>query len=126
MLADPQSINDGVTNHSFTRTSLGAGRSEWVWEGSTPASHKTLVISHQNAGKSIAPGAMPVRRSLIQLVTTEYDATLGKTAKLTTNLTFTVDPGSGLTAADALLHLAMLVDFLQTDGQADDILLGEI
>lgn len=128
MLADPQTINDGVSNHNFTRTGFlpdGKG-STWIWDGSTPTLTKELRISHQNAGKSIAPGANPIRRSLVQLVYTAYDATTGKTSKLTVNTTFTIDPGSSLDAADAALCWAQMVDLLTTDAQLDDILLGEI
>ncbi len=128
MLADPQSITDGVTNHSFTRTGFlpdGKG-STWIWEGSTPTLTKEMRISHQNAGKSIAPGANPVRRTLVQLVYSAYNSTTGKTEKLTLNTTFTIDPGTSLDAADAALMWAQMVDFLTTDAQLDDVLLGEI
>lgn len=128
MLADPQTMNDGVTNHSMTRVGYmpnGMG-SLWRWEGSTPALTKEMTIRRENAGNSIAPGSDKVQRFNVQLVSKVLNTTLGKTEKLTTNVTFTVDPGTTLDAAKAILHFAMLVDLLVTDGQLDDILLGEI
>lgn len=95
--------------------------SEWIESDAGPNNIRRISIRHSNAGPSIQKGSKPVRRHLFQFVQEKLNTTLGKTEKLTVNLTITNDPGSELDNTEArhlLSFVRRLVETTDFDGKA--------
>jgi hypothetical protein len=99
--ADPISLpNHAATDQDFTITSRLQNGSDWVETDATPTDMRTMSIRHSNAGPSVAKGANPIRRHLVQFVHSKWNDSLAKTEKLVLNVTMTVDPGSSFTTTN--------------------------
>lgn len=123
--SDPITANDNAAVlQTFTQTGMLQNGSDWVENDATAASTRRLVLRHSNAGASVAKGASPIRRHLQQWTHEKYNATLGKTEKLTFNLTVTQDPGASFTSTDIYDLLAFVKNF-STTGNLDKMLRNE-
>lgn len=111
--ADPITVADNAAaNQTFTLQSRQSAGSDWVESDATPTDMRKIVFRNSNAGASVAKGAKPVRRHLVQFSHEKWNSTLGKTEKAILNVTLTVDPGASFTTTNIYDLRAFAENFL--------------
>lgn len=100
-------------NQVFNLQSFVPNGADYIENDATADLQRRIAIRHSNVGKSPVKGRPPVRRHLVQLTHTEYNATLGINEKFTVNLTITKDSGSTQISSTEEGHaIAMAKNFL--------------
>lgn len=124
--ADPLTLNDSAPlAHNFTKQQSVPNGSDWIDGASTATDVTKILIRHSNAGTSIVAGQKPIRRHLVQFTREIWNATLGKTEKMTLNVTLTVDPGTSFTETNRDDLEAFAANFLLSDTFTDRLMRDE-